>query len=174
MSARFGGRVRKPSLSRLIRGSSGKGKPRLVSFSAGITSSRALPTSSAGYWSPSLVLFHILDKRLRSGDFLRGRIFCPPSAVITVSQPLIGFAGFLPARLWPWGLRSVSFARREPKADPIAFLTLCRRGVRLRQARSSAHGPRRSVLHAVARRCSRCPSRTLTILDTPGSCMVTP
>ena len=54
LSTWFGGRVRKPSLSRATRGSSGKGKPRLASFSAGITSSRALPTSSAGYWSPSL------------------------------------------------------------------------------------------------------------------------
>ena len=46
--------VRMLSLSRATRGSSGKGKPQLASFSAGITSSRALPTSSAGYWSPTL------------------------------------------------------------------------------------------------------------------------
>ena len=32
----------------------------------------------------------------------------------------------------------------------------------------------RSVGYAVARCCSRPPRRTLMILDTPGSCMVTP
>ena len=75
MSTWFGGRVRKPSLSRATRGSSGKGKPRLASFSAGITSSRVLPTSSAGYWSPSLSCVIQIDKRLRREVILRGRIF---------------------------------------------------------------------------------------------------
>ena len=51
MSTWFGGRARKSSLSRATRGSSGKGKPRLVSL-LGIASSCALPTSSAGYWLP--------------------------------------------------------------------------------------------------------------------------
>ena len=53
MSTWFGGRARKSSLSRATRGSSGKGKPRLVSL-LGIASSCALPTSSAGYWLPLL------------------------------------------------------------------------------------------------------------------------
>ena len=76
MSTWFGGRVRKLSLSRATRGSSGKGKPRLASFSAGITSSRVLPTSSAGYWSPSLsCVISSFYKRLRRDVILRGRIF---------------------------------------------------------------------------------------------------
>jgi hypothetical protein len=32
----------------------------------------------------------------------------------------------------------------------------------------------RAAPYAVARCCSWCPSRTLTTLETPGSCMVTP
>jgi len=52
-----------------------KGEAAASFVCAGITSSRALPTSSVGYWSPSIILVHY--KRLRSDVFLRGRYFCP-------------------------------------------------------------------------------------------------
>jgi len=61
------------SLSRETRSSRGKGKPQLASFNAGITSSRVLPTSSAGYWSPSY-LFHTSASEVMSSF---GGIFLP-------------------------------------------------------------------------------------------------
>jgi hypothetical protein len=69
---------KKLPLSRATRGSGGKGKPRLASFNTGTASSRVLPTSSAGYWSPSLsILCTQFYKRLRGEVFLRGRFFLP-------------------------------------------------------------------------------------------------
>ena len=49
-----------------------KGEAAATFVSTGITSSRALPTSSAGYWSPSYL---VKCKRLRSEAFLWGRFF---------------------------------------------------------------------------------------------------
>jgi hypothetical protein len=50
-----------------------KGEAAASLVCTGITSSRVLPTSSAGYWSPSLTCAKY--KRLRRDDLLRGRFF---------------------------------------------------------------------------------------------------
>jgi hypothetical protein len=49
-----------------------KGEAAASFVYAGITSSRVLPTSSAGYWSPSYL---VSNKRLRREEILRGRFF---------------------------------------------------------------------------------------------------
>jgi hypothetical protein len=68
----FRGRVRKPSSSRLSRGSSGKGKPRLASFVQGSpVAARYRPPASATGTRYYLVI--VICKRLRGDDFLRGR-----------------------------------------------------------------------------------------------------
>jgi hypothetical protein len=63
-----------------------KGEAAARFVSTGITSSRALPTSSAGYWSPKYLRS---CKRLRSDVFLGRRFFVPSASEATESEQSI-------------------------------------------------------------------------------------
>lgn len=103
------------SLSRATRGSSGKGKPPLASF-IGIASSRVLPTSSAGYWSPLLSCENASasEETISSGgDFLRFKDAVNQTESAPRAPGLVDYVGQAVARCcccsWPPSLTLTTF-----------------------------------------------------------------